>query len=97
MATFEMLPRFRDDYGRLTEEEKDAFWTALRDFVRDLNEGRRVRHSLRPKRIKGTDSIWEISWANDGRATFEYGAPVHEGQAHVIWRRVGTHNILREP
>src|SRR4051812_15750132 len=34
-----------------------------------------------------------MTWAYDGRATFEYGDEVHGGQPHIIWRRVGTHAI----
>jgi hypothetical protein len=38
-----------------------------------------------------------MSWAPDGRATFEYGDEVHPGQPHIVWRRVGTHSIFRRP
>jgi hypothetical protein len=38
-----------------------------------------------------------MTWAADGRATFEFGEPVVSGQPHVIWRRVGTHAVLRRP
>jgi hypothetical protein len=47
--------------------------------------------------MQGHPGIWEMSWAPDGRATFEYGDEVHAGQAHIIWRRVGTHSIFRRP
>ncbi|HEV7161625.1 MAG TPA: hypothetical protein VGN25_00075 [Solirubrobacteraceae bacterium] len=36
----------------------------------------------------------EITFAPDGRATFEYGVEVMAGEPHVIWRRVGTHAVL---
>jgi hypothetical protein len=35
-----------------------------------------------------------MTWAPHGRATFQYG-PSHGQGAHVIWRRIGTHNIFR--
>jgi hypothetical protein len=41
--------------------------------------------------------VWELTWASDGRATFEYGASVKEGHPHVRWRRVGTHDIFKRP
>jgi hypothetical protein len=47
--------------------------------------------------MQGHPGIWEMSWAPDGRATFEYGDEVHSGEAHIIWRRVGTHAIFRRP
>jgi len=33
----------------------------------------------------------------DGRATFEYGDSILPDEPHIIWRRVGTHDIFREP
>jgi hypothetical protein len=36
-------------------------------------------------------------WAPDGRATFEYGEPIRPGERHVIWRRIGGHEILDDP
>jgi hypothetical protein len=41
--------------------------------------------------------IWEMTWAPDGRATFSYGEPVREGEVHIIWRRVGSHQIFTAP
>ena len=38
-----------------------------------------------------------MTWAADGRATFEYGDEVAEGEPHVLWRRVGTHAIFDQP
>jgi hypothetical protein len=38
-----------------------------------------------------------MTWAPDGRATFSYGTPVKEGEAHIIWRRIGTHDIFTNP
>ncbi len=32
-----------------------------------------------------------------GRATFKYGTEVRPGTPHVIWRRIGTHDILTGP
>jgi hypothetical protein len=38
-----------------------------------------------------------MSWSPDGRATFEYGDEIQPGAAHIIWRRVGTHSVFRQP
>lgn len=38
-----------------------------------------------------------MTWAADGRATFEYGEPMLPGQPHIIWRRIGTHEVFRNP
>jgi hypothetical protein len=52
---------------------------------------------LRIKRVQGEPDIWEMTWAPDGRATFAYGPEKVPGHPHVIWRRIGTHDILRRP
>ena len=52
---------------------------------------------LRVKRVQGHPGVWEITWAADGRATFSYGAEVIPGHPHIIWRRIGTHDIFRRP
>ncbi|WP_267887199.1 hypothetical protein [Thermobifida halotolerans] len=35
-----------------------------------------------------------MTWAPDGRATWQYGEERVPGKPHVIWRRVGTHAIF---
>ncbi|MCY4651259.1 MAG: hypothetical protein OXC98_12995 [bacterium] len=39
-------------------------------------------------------SLFEMTWAPDGRATFSWGDPVMTGMWHVIWERCGDHGIL---
>jgi hypothetical protein len=74
-----------------------AFLRAVILFAADLRDGRGFRKSLRVKKMAGYDDVWELTWAPDGRATFEYGASVKEGHPHVRWRRVGTHDIFKRP
>lgn len=99
MPTYEPVPRFLDDYRALSAEERALFHKAITALVEDLDAGRRIRHDLRPKRVyfKKRKDLWEITWANNGRAIFMYGEPVREGKAHIVWLRVGTHAILRAP
>lgn len=96
MPTHAETERFRRDYANLSDEEKQAFKAALRKFLEDL-PSRRFRKSLRVKGVQGTSGIFELTWGTDGRATFEYGPPVLEGEPHIIWRRVGTHAIFGSP
>ena len=58
---------------------------------RDFDPRRRV------KRVQGRPGVWEMTWAADGRATFEYGPEVIAGEPHVIWRRFSTHDVFRRP
>jgi len=97
VPTFERLPGFLRDFDALTPGQKTAFLRAVILFVADLRGGQGFRRSLRVKKMAGYDNVWELTWAPDGRATFEYGAQVKEGHPHIRWRRVGTHDILKRP
>ncbi len=97
MPTYEWFATFRSDFDRLTSEQQDAFLVAVAQFVADLATGQAFRNGLRVKSVKGAAGVFEMTWAPDGRATFEYGAAVLGGQAHIIWRRVGTHEVFGRP
>lgn len=45
----------------------------------------------------GASGVFEMAWAPDGRATFEFGEAQRKGEAHIIWRRIGGHEILGGP
>ncbi len=49
------------------------------------------------KSVQGTPGIFEMTWAEDGRATFQYGDERVVGEPHVIWRRIGSHEIFAQP
>lgn len=97
MATFETTPRFLKDLKRLDSKSLDRFkQVVLEQFVPDV-DAHTFRKTLRVKQVRGVAQgavIYEMSWAHDGRATFQYGEEVKSGVPHVIWRRVGTHSAL---
>lgn len=95
MARHERTRRFERDWQALTNEQRQRFRQAFQRFGEDLLKGR-FRAGLRVKRVAGTDAILEMTWAPDGRATFEYGAS-EEKEPYLIWRRVGTHEVFRRP
>lgn len=97
MPTYAWLARFRADFKRLTPAQQSAFLLAVQQFVDDLQAGDGFRNGLRVKGIQGVSGIFEMTWAPDGRATFEYGPEVADGQPPVVWRRVGTHAIFKQP
>jgi hypothetical protein len=35
-----------------------------------------------------------MTWADDGRAAFEFGKSIHEGEPHIFRRRVGTDDVI---
>lgn len=97
MPTFRRLPRFDKDYERLSPDEKAQFKTAVKKFVEHLKRGGPMRKGLRVKGVQGASGIYEMTWADDGRATFQFGEPIRENEPHVIWRRVGGHDIFGNP
>lgn len=95
MPSYERTRRFERDWKALAEVDRDRFRVAFSRFDTDLDAGS-FRPGLRVKRVEGTDGIFEMTWAPDGRATFEYGTPEGRG-AHVIWRRIARHDVFRRP
>ena len=99
---YERTERARRDYARLNDQEKQHF----KDAVRLMNDAfdRREHHSfpiwprqLRIKDVEGAKGIWEMTWEwSNGRATFEY-VEVGGGEVAIRWRRIGGHEIFREP
>ncbi len=82
----------------MTSEQQMAFLAAVAEFVEDLDSDRRaIRKGLRVKGVQGASGVYEMTFAPDGRATFSYGDEVRPGEAHIVWRRVGTHDIFKRP
>lgn len=72
MPTHAERERFLREYSRLTREQRKAFLAAVGLFVAGLGT-QRFDQKLRIKRVQGQRGVWELTWAPDGRATFEYG------------------------
>ena len=96
LPTYDWVDGFQAEYGRLNPLQRSEFRTARKLFLDGLRS-RRFSPLLRIKRVQGHHGIWELTWAPDGRATFKYGDEVISGEPHVIWRRVGTHEIFDRP
>lgn len=94
MPTFATTPRFRRDYRKLTAAQRERFRKiVITEFAPDAEAGR-FRSGLRVKGVQGAPGVYEMTWAPDGRATWQYGKEQHLGVPYVIWRRVGTHAIF---
>jgi hypothetical protein len=104
VPTYAVEDRFWTQYRRLSDHAKAEFAEALDAFVTVLleHEARAVRGIPRfPKRLGvkpfvGKPGVLEFAWADDGRCTWSYGAPRRPGKYHIIWRRIGTHEIYDE-
>ena len=78
---------FREDFKKLPENIKRKAEQSLRFLVTDVHHP-----SLRVKKIKSAEGIWEVSITRQYRITFEI-----KGDA-VVLRRVGSHNkTLKRP
>jgi hypothetical protein len=100
VPTHEEAAQFWRDWGRLSPTEQRRFREAVKKFFEDLETlpRGRFRRSLRVKPMRGADGIFEMTWEpEDGRATFQYGEELIEGDPHIIWRRIGSHDIFVDP
>ena len=95
MPTYERTARFGRDFALLDTDDRARFRKAVAKFVEDLGSAS-FRPGLRVRGVEGAPGVFEMTWAPDGRATFQHGQS-RGGGPHVIWRRVGTHDIFREP
>lgn len=97
MPTHDETDQFKRDWARLSSDEKQQFRDAVRKFVEDLSRGE-FRRGLRVKSMQGADGIFEMTGEiANGRATFEYGDELTEGDPHIVWRRIGGHDVFGDP
>ena len=97
MPTHEELAQFLREFSALTPAQQKRFLKAVMKMVNDLRAGSGFRPSLRVKGVEGHPGVLEMTWADDGRATFDYGAERRSGEPHIIRRRIGGHEILKRP
>jgi hypothetical protein len=57
------------------------------------------RSGFAPGAIRTLAAVMSVrlTYASDSRATFFYGDAVLHGDPNVIWRRVGTDDVLTDP
>lgn len=83
---FVRTERFKKDFIRLPDEIQERVGISLERFL--VNP----RHpSLHVKKMEGAPNIWELRVSDNYRITFQF---MREA---VLLRRVGTHNVLRQP
>jgi len=97
LPTYAWLARFGKDFDGLTRQQQELFLLAVAQFVEDLLRRHGFRKGLRVRSVTGATGIFEMTWADNGRATFEYGEATVPNEPHVVWRRVGTHEIFDMP
>jgi len=80
---------FYEELNELPEKIQKKTWKKLELFQSS------PRHpSLRVKKMKGYEKIWELSITQAYRVTFQWG----QCQSRTaVLRRIGTHDMLRNP
>jgi len=101
---FETTPAFDADYRRLKAEHAAEFKKVVRDkfvpacdaFAADPTTPWPA--SLRIKAVRSAAGVREMTWSfasPDDRATFEFVTV--DGELRVRWRRVGDHDVFKNP
>ena len=86
MPTFDRLALFKREYRKLTPEQRERFKVAVAKLVAALSQTPpRLPGEPLVNPLAGHRGVYELRFARDGRATFTLGAPVRQGQPHVIW------------
>jgi len=101
---FRTLPKFKSDLDDLKSEfralfmEKVVAFSAACDGYAANPSRYRWPKDLRVKKQVGASGIWEMTWSfsgPDGRATFEF--ETIDDEMRVVWRRIGSHDIYKNP
>ena len=72
-------------FRKLPTDIRNLTYQKLELFLKNPNHP-----SLRIKKIKGTDKLWEMSITMNYRLTFE------NSENELFLRKIGTHNILNK-
>lgn len=75
--------KFKKQYKSLPREIRNAFNEKLSLFLADM-----FHPSLRVKKIQGVENRWE------GSITMKYRFTFHFEEETVVFRTIGTHDIL---
>lgn len=98
MSTYDADTQFLNEFKRLSPQQQALFLATRDQMVADLKAGRPFHPKLRVKGVQGHSGVFEMTWEmHNGSATFHYGPPRHPGDVHIHWRRIGDHNIFKQP
>lgn len=85
VTVYQFSNRFKKEYAALPKELQEAFDKKFPLFLKNMDHP-----SLRVKKITGTKNRWEGSVTKNYRFTFQIS------ENTVIFRRIGTHDILTQ-
>ncbi|GGK57763.1 hypothetical protein [Nocardia camponoti] len=101
---YRVAESFRNDFRRLPSEHQRLFQEAVRvHFLPAIEAGSFSGSPTWPKRLRihrlNNTEIYSLTWnfaSPDGRATFHLDK-TDSGDPVLIWRRIGNHDIYRQP
>ena len=93
MPTHEEEDRFWRDWRPLTLEQQRQFRAAVQEMVEDLKAKRPFRAGLRVKSYHSRKGVFAMTWAGNGRELFTFGDPIQSDEPHIVWLRIGAHDI----
>lgn len=96
MPTHEETERFHSELKRLRADKRALFDQARKEWVAALKAHRTPPARLGIRRFLSIEGMYEFHFAPDGRALFRYGPEQKPGEVHIIWERIGEHDIYEK-
>ncbi|WP_298347655.1 hypothetical protein [Ferrimicrobium sp.] len=106
---FERTDPFKADYRRLSEQERQLFRDAARQFNIACERFVETKGlatwpaNLRVKPVVNAPGVFEMTWSfsgPDGRATWQW-ITLQDAKGEAVpavrWRRLGSHRIFHQP
>jgi mRNA-degrading endonuclease YafQ of YafQ-DinJ toxin-antitoxin module len=93
---FSRTPQFREDFRRLSQDDKDNIREAFSLLSEALQGNGELYKKFRIKKMKGHKDIWEGHVKIDLCFTFQY-RDTDNGEKDCFFRRIGTHKIYNQP
>lgn len=92
---FRRTPQFNKDYEKLAEVEKALFKEAFSEIAESLQGNSELFQKHRLKKMVGYPGVWEGHIRQNLVFTYEL---MKEGDETVcLFRRIGTHQVYRNP
>jgi hypothetical protein len=93
VPTYEETKRFNNEYNRLRTDKRALFNQACKEWVTALKTHQPPPARLGIRRFLSIEGMYEFHFAPDGRTLFRYGPEQKPGEVHIIWERIGGHDI----
>lgn len=93
MPTFDVSDQFWNEWDRLHLSRQERFLKARDEFVACLKKKRPFPAHLDIHPLKSQKGVFIFCFGPDNRALFRYGDEQAPGDAHILWLRIGGHEV----